>query len=93
MTEILRLFPFKNVLKLLMSVSSYCKRLTRSSCGMARLNSADFTPLGLTDNFMGNTLLCDCPFYLFFYFERKIPFAREYGGSSLWTCLRENDHA
>ena len=33
---------------------------------MARLNSTDFTPIGLTDNFMGNTLLCDCPFYLFF---------------------------
>ena len=56
MTEILRLFPFKNVLKLLMSVGSYCKRLTRSSRRMARLNSADFTPLGLTDNFMGNIL-------------------------------------
>ena len=92
MTEILRLFPFKNVLKLLMSVGSYCKRLTRSSCRMARLNSADFTPLGLMDNFMGNTLLSDCPFYLLF-FERTIPFAREYGGSSLWTCLREKDHA
>ena len=50
MTEILRLFPFKNVLKLLMSVGSYCKRLTRSSCRMAGLNSADFPPLGLTDN-------------------------------------------
>lgn len=67
MTEILRLFPLKNVLKLLMSVGSYCKRLTRSSCRMAGLYSADFPPLGLTDNFMGNTLLCDCPFYLKFF--------------------------
>ena len=67
MTEILRLFPFKNVLKLLMSVGSYCKRLTRSSRRMARLNSADFTPLGLTEIFLGNILLCDCPFYLLFF--------------------------
>lgn len=25
--------------------------------------------------------------FIFYFFERTIPFAREYGGSSLWTCL------